>query len=227
MTRFQGGMKRSFDLVVAAAGLCLCAPAAPVIAVLLKITCRGPVLYRQQRIGRNGRPFFCMKFRTMIADAETQGTVTTASDGRVTPIGRFLRTYKIDEFPQLWNVVLGRMSFVGPRPDVPGYADRLEGDDRSILSLRPGITGPASIFFRHEERLLASVTDPVAFNDGVIWPMKVRINRDYLATWSFWKDIGFILITVAPFLNGVLRLVPPPPRSIDEFDRYRNNPTAA
>ena len=108
----------------------------------------------------------------MFIGADRHGSITTATDSRITPIGKFLRTWKLDEFPQLFNVLLGKMSFVGPRPDVEGYADILEGDDRKVLELRPGITGPATVFFRYEEELLAQVDDPVAFNDNVIWPLK-------------------------------------------------------
>jgi lipopolysaccharide/colanic/teichoic acid biosynthesis glycosyltransferase len=222
MTRFQQGIKRSFDIIGASAGLFFLLPLSCGIALLLKATCRGPVFFRQQRIGRWGKPFRCIKFRTMSVGAEANGTVTSATDERITPIGKFLRTWKLDELPQLWNVLLGRMSFVGPRPDVPGYADLLEGDDRTILSLRPGITGPASVLFRHEEKILASLQDPVVFNNRIIWPMKVRINRRYLENWSFWKDIGFIVITIIPLLNRMLHLLPPSPRSLDEFEKSRN-----
>jgi lipopolysaccharide/colanic/teichoic acid biosynthesis glycosyltransferase len=137
----------------------------------------------------------------MFTDAERHGTITTSTDSRITPIGRWLRRYKLDEFPQLWNVLIGKMSFVGPRPDVPGYADRLEGAARTILELRPGITGPASLYFRNEEDLLATSKDPREYNDTVIWPRKVELNLAYAENWSFWKDIGYILITVIPALN--------------------------
>ncbi len=220
MTRYQHGIKRLFDIFGALAGLFFLMPAACIVIVVLKITSRGPVFYCQQRIGRFGVPFQCVKFRTMVVDADkqVQGAITTAADSRITPIGKLLRTYKFDEFPQIWNVLLGRMSFVGPRPDVPGYADMLTGDDRKVLLLRPGITGPASVFFRYEEQLLSYTPDPVAFNDRVIWPMKVRINRYYWETWKFRKDIGFILITLLPLLNRVFRLLPPSPRSPDELE---------
>jgi lipopolysaccharide/colanic/teichoic acid biosynthesis glycosyltransferase len=151
--------------------------------------------------------FFVVKFRTMFTDAERHGTITTSTDSRITPIGRWLRRYKLDEFPQLWNVLIGKMSFVGPRPDVPGYADRLEGVARTILELRPGITGPASLYFRNEEDLLASSKNPKEYNDTVIWPKKVDLNMQYVETWSFWKDIGYILITVVPLVDKWLKLV--------------------
>lgn len=167
----------------------------------------GPLFYCQKRVGRFGNLFTCVKFRTMYLGSDALGSITSASDVRITPIGKFLRKFKLDEFPQLFNVLIGKMSFVGPRPDVPGYADKLSGDNRDILSLRPGITGPASIYFRNEERLLAAQTDPKAYNDSVLWPAKVALNLAYLRNWSFWRDIGYILVTIFPWINGVLRLI--------------------
>jgi lipopolysaccharide/colanic/teichoic acid biosynthesis glycosyltransferase len=142
----------------------------------------------------------------MTVGPEGEGTITTAMDRRITPMGRVLRRYKLDEYPQLWNVFVGKMSLVGPRPDVPGYADCLKGDDRQVLELRPGITGPASLLFRDEEIILANARDPQRFNDEVIYPAKVRINLTYAAQWSFWRDIGYIIATVAPVLSGRLGL---------------------
>ena len=147
-----------------------------------------------------------------------EGSVTTSADARITPIGRLFRNYKLDESPQLWNVLVGKMSFVGPRPDVPGYADKLEGEARQVLELRPGITGPATLYFRYEEDLLAQVSDPKQFNDTVIWPKKIRLNLEYLENWSFWKDVGYILITVVPSLNRTLKLVPESPRKAEEVE---------
>ena len=123
-------------------------------------------------------------------------TVTTANDARITPLGAKLRRYKLDELPQLWNVLKGDMSFVGPRPDVPGYMDRLEGEDRELLQLRPGITGPATLKYRDEEQLLAAQDDPQVYNDTVIWPDKVAINRTYLQNWSLMNDLRLIKKTV-------------------------------
>ncbi|HRT04337.1 MAG TPA: sugar transferase [Kiritimatiellia bacterium] len=193
--------KRLFDVAAALAGLIVLSPLMLVLAVLVRATTPGPALFIQERVGRNGRVFRCAKFRTMGAGAQAQGTVTTAADARVTPLGRFLRRWKLDELPQLWNVLAGRMSFVGPRPDVPGYADRLQGDDRRILELRPGITGPATLLFRDEERLLALAKNPQAFNDAVVYPEKVRLNREYLETGNFWRDLGYVLATVWPGLT--------------------------
>lgn len=193
--------KRLFDVSAAVAGLVVLSPVMVVVAAAVRATSPGPALFIQDRVGRHGQLFRCVKFRTMRAGAQAQGTVTTATDARVTPVGRFLRRWKLDELPQLWNVAAGRMSFVGPRPDVPGYADRLQGADRRILELRPGITGPATLLFRDEERLLALARDPQAFNDAVVYPEKLRLNREYLETANFWRDLGYILATVWPSLT--------------------------
>ncbi len=193
--------KRLFDFSAAAAGLIVLSPVMVVVAAAVRATSPGPALFIQDRVGRHGQLFRCAKFRTMRAGAQAQGTITTATDARVTPVGRFLRRWKLDELPQLWNVATGRMSFVGPRPDVPGYADRLQGADRRILELRPGITGPATLLFRDEERLLARARDPRAFNDAVVYPEKLRLNREYLETANFWRDLGYILATVWPSLT--------------------------
>jgi len=146
----------------------------------------------------------------MFIGSESLGSITTSLDERVTGIGKLLRAYKLDELPQLWNVSIGKMSFVGPRPDVSGYADKLTGESRKILELRPGITGPASLYFRDEEKLLSSVENPKEFNDAIIWPKKVQINLEYYYHWSFWKDIGYILITIFPFLDQLFHLIPSP-----------------
>ncbi len=193
--------KRLFDFAAALAGLVVLSPLMLALAVLVRATSPGPALFIQERVGRQGRIFRCAKFRTMGAGAQAQGTVTTAADARVTPLGRWLRRWKLDELPQLWNVLAGRMSFVGPRPDVPGYADRLQGDDRRILELRPGITGPATLLFRDEERLLALAKNPQAFNDAVVYPEKVRLNREYLEAGNFWRDLGYVFATVWPGLT--------------------------
>ena len=193
--------KRLFDFTAALAGGIVLSPLMLVLAILVRATSPGPALFIQERVGRHGRGFRCAKFRTMCTGAQAQGTVTTAADARVTPLGRWLRRWKLDELPQLWNVLAGRMSFVGPRPDVPGYADRLQGDDRRILELRPGITGPATLLFRDEERLLALAKNPQAFNDAVVYPEKVRLNREYLETGSFWRDLGYVFATVWPGLT--------------------------
>ena len=155
----------------------------------------GPAIFKQTRIGRHGKPFTMYKFRTMTVN-HSGSSVSVAGESRITPLGAVLRKYKIDELPELWNVLIADMSFVGPRPDVPGYADALTGDDREVLLLRPGITGPASLKYRNEEDILAAVDNPQIYNDTIIFPDKVRINRYYLHNYSFVSDIKMILCTV-------------------------------
>ena len=189
-------LKYVFDRVAALLGLLLIWWLLIVVAVLIKVKMPGgPALFRQTRIGRHGKPFTIFKFRTMTV-GHGGSSVSVAGESRITPLGAVLRKYKIDELPELWNVLVGDMSFVGPRPDVPGYADRLQGDDREVLELRPGITGPASLKYRNEEELLAAVDNPQEYNDTVIYPDKVRINRYYLHNYSFISDIKMILCTV-------------------------------
>lgn len=165
------------------------------VAICIKVKMPGPVLFRQQRVGREGRLFTLVKFRTMLVN-HGGNSVSVAGESRITPLGSVLRRWKLDELPELWNVLLGDMSFVGPRPDVPGYADTLTGEDREILQLRPGITGPASMKYRNEEEILSAVEDPQKYNDEVIFPDKVRINRLYLHDHSFFLDLKMIVATV-------------------------------
>lgn len=165
------------------------------VAICIKVKMPGPVLFRQQRVGREGRLFTMVKFRTMLVN-HGGNSVSVAGESRITPLGSMLRRWKLDELPELWNVLLGDMSFVGPRPDVPGYADTLTGEDREILQLRPGITGPASMKYRNEEEILSAVEDPQKYNDEVIFPDKVRINRLYLHDHSFFLDLKMIVATV-------------------------------
>ena len=189
-------LKFIFDRLVSFIGLVILLPVLIVIAFLVKVRMPdGPVFFVQRRVGKNGRLFRMYKFRTMKVDAG-DSSVTVAGESRITPLGAKLRKYKLDEIPELWNVLKGDMSFVGPRPDVPGYADALKGEDREILSLRPGITGPASLKYRNEEELLATVEDPQKYNDEVIFPDKVRLNRYYLHHYSFYMDIKMIVCTV-------------------------------
>ena len=153
-------------------------------------------IFVQRRVGRNGRLFRAVKICTMRPSATNKSTVTARGDPRITRAGQFFRRTKIDELPQLFNILVGNMSFVGPRPDVPGFADLLQGKDRIILSVRPGITGPATLKYRDEEELLASVENPEEYNREVIYPDKVRINREYVENWSFRQDIRYILATL-------------------------------
>ena len=191
-------LKYLFDRIVSLVGmLCLCWLYL-IVAILIKVKMPGPVLFVQERVGKDGKLFKVHKFRSMRMRHEDEAFtgVAAAETSRITPLGEKLRCYKLDELPELWDVFIGKMSFVGPRPDVPGYADKLEGDDRVILKLRPGITGPASLKYRNEEEILAQVDDPIKYNDEVIWPDKVRLNKYYYYHYSFLKDIEMIFATV-------------------------------
>jgi len=189
-------IKRMFDFTAALLGLLVLWPVLLVVAVLIRVKMPdGPVLFRQKRVGRGGRLFTLVKFRTMYC-GHGGSTVSVAGDSRISPFGAVLRRYKLDELPELWNVLTGDMSFVGPRPDVPGYADRLQGRDRDILLLRPGITGPATLKYRNEEQLLAQQPDPQRYNDEVIYPDKVRLNLQYLENNSLLGDMKIILRTL-------------------------------
>lgn len=185
-----------FDRIMSLVGLIILSPVLLVVAILIRVKMPGgPVLFKQKRVGKEGKLFTMVKFRSMSV-AHGGSSVSVAGESRITPLGAKLRKYKLDELPELWNVFIGDMSFVGPRPDVPGYADILEGEDRVILKLRPGITGPASLKYRDEETLLAKVDDPIRYNDEVIFPDKVRINKEYYYNWSFWLDMRYIVRTV-------------------------------
>lgn len=188
-------LKRLFDLSVSLVGIIVLLPVFLIIALLVKIKTPGPLFFVQQRVGRYGKLFSLVKFRTMLA-GQKGNNITVKGESRITPLGAFLRKYKLDELPELWNVLKGDMSFVGPRPDVPGYADRLKGEERKILELRPGITGPASMKYSNEEELLAQQPDPVKYNNEVIWPDKVRINLDYMKNRNFRFDLKMIIYTV-------------------------------
>ena len=189
-------VKFLFDRIVSFIGLLFLWPALIVVAILIKIKMPGgPVLFAQKRVGQHGRLFTMHKFRSMTV-SHSGSSISVAGEARITPLGATLRKYKLDELPELWDVLIGNMSFVGPRPDVPGYADQLQGEDRRILELRPGITGPASLKYRDEEELLATVENPQEYNDKVIYPDKIRINLYYLQHYSFVKDIQMIVCTV-------------------------------
>ena len=210
-----------FDRMMAAIGLLVLWPVFAIVAILIKVKMPGgPVLFVQKRVGKGGKLFDCHKFRTMTVKHDGS-TVSVAGDRRITPLGAQLRHYKLDELPGLWDVLIGNMSFVGPRPDVPGYADLLQGDDRDVLKLRPGITGPATLKYRLEDEMLADVRkcfdrlsnrpfneirermDEMSdqelaewYNDHVIYPDKVRLNCYYYRHYSFAKDIQMIVCTV-------------------------------
>ena len=209
-------LKWMFDRVVSLLGLLLLWPVLLVVAILVKVKMPGgPAFFVQKRVGRGGKLFKCHKFRTMTMKHPSTGsggwsTVSVAGDSRITPLGAKLRHWKLDELPGLWDVFIGNMSFVGPRPDVPGYADKLTGDDRDVLKLRPGITGPATLKYRLEDEMIAEYVaqkqkegdtrDAQAideeYNDTVIYPDKVRLNCYYYRHYSFVKDIQMILCTV-------------------------------
>ena len=188
-------IKYIFDRIVAFLGLLFLWPVLLVVAILIKIKMPGDVLFIQERVGKDGKLFQCHKFRSMTI-GHNGSSVSVAGEARITPLGAVLRKYKLDELPELWDVLVGNMSFVGPRPDVPGYADKLEGEDRIILTLRPGITGVATLKYRNEEELLAQVENPQQYNDEVIYPDKVRLNRYYAEHYSFADDIKIIFCTV-------------------------------
>lgn len=188
--------KSVFDRCASLIGLFLLWPLLIVIAILVKIRMPGgPVFFLQKRVGQYGRLFTMYKFRTMRVE-HGGSSISVAGESRITPLGAKLRKYKLDELPELWNVLIGDMSFVGPRPDVPGYADKLQGKSRDVLKLKPGITGPASLKYRKEEEILALQVNPHKYNDEVIFPDKVRINLEYLKTWSFRRDIEIIVYTI-------------------------------
>ena len=220
-------LKWLFDRVASLLGLIVLLPLFLTIAILIKIKMPGgPIFFIQKRVGKDGMYFDYHKFRTMIPVKNNEGstgkkgdkgwsTVSVAGDNRITPLGSKLRHYKLDELPGLWDVFIGKMSFVGPRPDVPGYADKLTGDDRDVLKLRPGITGPATLKYRLEDEYLAKARELVSnlnahvnfdemtdqevavwYNDNVIYPDKVRLNCYYYRHYSFLKDIQMILCTV-------------------------------
>ena len=206
-------LKWIFDRVVAFVGLCFLWPVLLIVAIMVKMKMPGgPAFFVQKRVGKGGKLFNCHKFRSMTVK-HSGSSVSVAGDSRITPFGAKLRHYKIDELPELWDVLIGNMSFVGPRPDVPGYADKLEGDDRDVLKLRPGITGPATLKYRLEDEMISEYvakkqaegdTRPmqeiaIEYNDKVIYPDKVRLNCYYYRHYSFWKDIEMIFATVLGF----------------------------
>ena len=203
-------LKWIFDRVVALIGLLVLWPVLLIVAVLVKVKMPGgPAFFVQKRVGKDGRLFDCHKFRTMTV-THNGSTVSVAGDSRITPFGATLRHWKLDELPGLWDVLIGNMSFVGPRPDVPGYADKLQGDDRDVLKLRPGITGPATLKYRLEDEMISDYVAQkqkdgdtrtmqeiaVEYNDTVIYPDKVRLNCYYYKHYSFIKDFQMILCTV-------------------------------
>ncbi len=188
-------VKYLFDRIFALTGLIITLPLFIILPVIIRIDSKGPVFFVQKRIGKNGRLFTIFKFRSMQLNDGTN-TVTSHTDSRITHAGSFLRKWKLDELPELFNVLMGDMSFVGPRPDVPGYADKLEGKNRKVLFLRPGVTGPATLKYLDEEEILSGVSNPQQYNDEIIYPDKVRINIKYLEKFSFVGDLKIIFYTL-------------------------------
>jgi lipopolysaccharide/colanic/teichoic acid biosynthesis glycosyltransferase len=188
-------LKRLFDIFASLFGLVVFMPLFILIALLIKIRMPGPVFFQQVRVGKDAVLFRMIKFRTMTV-GHGGSTISVKGESRITPLGAMLRKYKLDELPELWNILKGDMSFVGPRPDVPGYADKLEGENRLLLSIRPGLTGAASLKFSNEEELLALQDDPIKYNDEVLYPEKVRINNNYVRHMSFYLDLKIIIFTL-------------------------------
>jgi lipopolysaccharide/colanic/teichoic acid biosynthesis glycosyltransferase len=189
-------LKRSFDILFSLIGLLIFSWVIIINWLIAAIETKSNGFFTQKRVGKDGSLFTLIKIKTMKQISGFDTTVTTKNDIRITKLGSFFRKIKLDELPALWNVFIGDMSLVGPRPDVPGYADNLKGNDRRILQLRPGITGPATLKYANEEQLLASVNDPQKYNDEVIFPDKVKINLEYLDNWSLWLDIKIIFRTI-------------------------------
>ena len=202
-----------FDRLISLIGLLVLWPILLIVAIWVKVKMPGgPVFFCQKRVGKDGKLFTCHKFRSMTV-RHNGSSISVAGDSRITPLGARLRHYKLDELPELWDVLIGNMSFVGPRPDVPGYADKLIGNDRDVLKLRPGITGPATLKYRLEDEMISSyVTErqasgdtrstqdiAVEYNDTVIYPDKVRLNCYYYRNYSFLKDIEMIFATILGF----------------------------
>ncbi|MBR2502301.1 MAG: sugar transferase [Rikenellaceae bacterium] len=189
-------IKFIFDRLVSLFGLIVLWPILLIIAIIIKLNeFNEPIFFCQKRVGKNGKIFSIYKFRTM-SSGHNGSSISVAGEERITTLGRTLRKYKLDELPELWNVFIGDMSFVGPRPDVPGYMDKLTGENRLILQLRPGITGPASLKYAHEEDILSQVQNPIEYNDQVIFPDKVKINLDYYYNHNFLDDIKIIFQTI-------------------------------
>ena len=189
-------MKLIFDYFFATVGLFISLPLLLIIGICIKLTSKGPIFYTQERIGRYGNIFRIIKFRTMTSGHGNTTTITIDGDLRITSLGRFLRKYKLDELPELLNILKGEMSFVGPRPDLPGYADKLKGKSRNILVLKPGITSRASLKYANEEKILAKQDNPINYNNEVIYPDKVKMNLDYYYNHNLWIDIKIIFATI-------------------------------
>jgi lipopolysaccharide/colanic/teichoic acid biosynthesis glycosyltransferase len=195
--------KRIFDIFFSIIGLVFFSPCFLLVSILIKADSKGPIFFLQERVGCNGVIFKIIKFRSMIINQSSNSTITTVNDNRVTTIGKIIRKLKIDELPELLNVLIGNMSFVGPRPDVPGYADLLVGKDRLILKLKPGITSLASLKYVNEEEILSRVEDPRRYNKEIIFPDKVKLNLNYYYNHNIWIDIKVIFATIFYILKKI------------------------
>ncbi len=194
--------KRIFDLVCAIPGTALLLPVFLLVALAIKLEDRGPIFFRQERVGRDGRVFRIWKFRTMVVDAERLGgLLTVGEDRRITRVGRWLRRFKLDELPQLFNVLKGEMSLVGPRPEVPKYVALYTATQRQVLDLTPGITDPASVAFREESELLAQASDPEGLYVSEIMPAKIALNLEYAARATLWSDLLVVLQTLGAIMG--------------------------
>ena len=185
-----------FDYFFATVGLFVFLPLLIIIGICIKITSKGPIFYVQERVGKNGNIFTIIKFRSMTSGRADNNTITISGDLRITRLGRFLRKYKLDELPELLNILKGEMSFVGPRPDLPGYADKLFGENRKILALKPGITSQASLKYANEEEILSKQENPINYNNDVIYPDKIKMNLDYYYNHNLLIDIKIIFATI-------------------------------
>lgn len=195
MSTFDFFLKRTFDVFFSIIGLAVLFPIILICWIVAAVETRSNGFFIHERIGRHGSIIKVYKIKTMYPTRGERSPIASNNISSITRSGAFFRKYKLDELPQLFNVLSGSMSIVGPRPDVPNYADQLKGSDRIILRLRPGITGPASIKYKDEEAILSAAADPVSYNDTIIWPDKVRINKDYYERYSFLADMKYIIQT--------------------------------
>ena len=189
-------MKVIFDYFFAIVGLFISLPLLITISILIKLTSKGPIFYTQKRVGREGKIFTIIKFRSMTTTHKDNNTITIGGDIRITKFGKIIRRFKLDELPELLNILKGEMSFVGPRPDLPGYADKLKDENRKILALKPGITSQASLKYANEEEILANEDNPINYNNEVIYPDKIKMNLDYYYNHNLWIDIKIIFATI-------------------------------
>ncbi|MBT7895682.1 MAG: sugar transferase [Flavobacteriales bacterium] len=198
-------IKRIFDLLLVFLCIIFLMPIFLIICLLVKLDSKGSIFFLQNRVGLDEKIFKIIKFRTMYINQSSISTITLKNDPRITKIGKYLRNYKLDELPELFNVLIGDMSFVGPRPDVAGYADKLVGVNRNILKLKPGITSWASLKYVNEELLLTQVKDPISYNNRVIYPDKVKMNLNYYNNHNIWIDIKVIFATISLLLSGLFK----------------------